>query len=276
MKLVFNKSKHSNYIFNNFVISILKFKYKNLVISLNLSNQYFIRHMKIRKIAVIVCLMVSLKNYSQTIPVQKTNEKITIDGDLSDWKIPFLGPFVIHNSGEKATQNTFVSLSWNDKNLYIAYRSEDSNITGTSQAKDSKLYETDDLAEIFLDPDGDGQNYLEIGVNAFSSNYDMLIKCPSPNCGGWNAKMTFDILEMEAVSKTTPEGFCTEIKIPFASLEKIKNGNFIQPKAGTKWKGNAFRIDYGNTTEYLALQAYKSLNFGFHQPQEFAVFEFVE
>ncbi|MEZ0131312.1 hypothetical protein AB9T88_16690, partial [Flavobacterium sp. LBUM151] len=76
--------------------------------------------------------------------------------------------------------------------------------------------------------------------------------------------------------KTTPEGFCTEIKIPFSSLEKIKNGNFIIPKTGTKWKGNAFRIDYGNITEYLALQWYKSLKFGFHQPQEFAVFEFVE
>ncbi|MNY38105.1 hypothetical protein D3C86_1727060 [compost metagenome] len=80
--------------------------------------------------------------------------------------------------------------------------------------------------------------------------------------------MAFDISEMEAVSKTTPEGFCTEIKIPFSSLEKIKNGNFTQPKVGTKWNGN--------TTEYLALQYYKSLKFGFHQPQEFAVFEFVE
>lgn len=232
--------------------------------------------MKMTKIAVLFCLIFSLKNYSQTIPIYKTNEKITIDGDLNDWKTPFSGPFVVHNSGGKATQNTMVSLSWNDKNLYIAYRTEDSKIIGSSKTKDSKIYETDDLVEIFLDPDGDGQNYLEIGVNAFSANYDMLIQCPSPNCGGWNASMTFDISELESVSKTTREGFCTEIKIPFSSLEKIKNGNFTQPKAGTKWKGNAFRINYGNITEYLALQWYKSLKFGFHQPQEFAVFEFVE
>lgn len=232
--------------------------------------------MKITKIGVVFCFMFAQKNYAQIIPIHKTNEKITIDGDLTDWKTPFLGPFVIHNSGEKATQNTMVSLSWNDKNLYIAYRSEDSNIIGSSQKKDSKIYETDDLVEIFLDPDGDGQNYLEIGVNAFSANYDMLIKCPSPNCGGWNASMAFDISEMEAVSKITSEGFYTEIKIPFSSLEKIKNGNFFPPKTGTKWKGNAFRIDYGNITEYLALQPYKSLKFGFHQPQEFGVFEFVD
>lgn len=213
---------------------------------------------------------------SQTLPIHKTNEKLTIDGDLSDWKTPFLGPFVIHNSGEKASQNTFVSLSWNDENLYIAYRSVDSKIVGKAQKKDSQIFNTDDLVEIFIDSDGDGQNYVEIGVNAFSSNYDMLLKCISPACGGWNTSTAFDISGLETVSKITPEGFNTEIKIPFSSLETIKNGNFSKPNVGTKWRGNTFRIDYGNTTEYLALQPYKSLKFGFHQPEEFAVFEFVE
>ena len=187
-----------------------------------------------------------------------------------------MGPFVIHNSGEKAIQNTMVSLSWNDENLYIAYHSEDSKIVGKLQKKDSKIYEADDLVEVFIDPDGDGKNYLEIGINAFSTNYDMLIKCISPECGGWKTAMNFDIEGLEAISKITPEGFDTEIKIPFSSLEKIENGNFIKPKIGTKWKANTFRIDYGNTTEYLALQDYKSLKFGFHHPEEFAVFEFVE
>ena len=214
--------------------------------------------------------------YSQTFPVLKTAEKTTIDGDLTDWKTTFSGPFVIHNSGEKATQKTSVSLSWNEENLYIAYRSEDSKIIGKERPKDSKIYETDDLVEIFIDPDGDGKNYVEIGVNAFSTNYDLLLKCVSSECGGWGTSMDLNISGLEAVSKITPEGFCTEIKIPFSSLEKIENGHFITPKAGTKWKANAFRIDYGNTTEYLALQDYKSLKFGFHHPDEFAVFEFVE
>ncbi|WP_343617644.1 carbohydrate-binding family 9-like protein [Flavobacterium sp.] len=232
--------------------------------------------MKVSSFLYFLVFLYSINTYSQTFPIHKTNDKITIDGDLTDWKTPFLGPFVIHNSGEKATQNTMVSLSWNDENLYIAYRSKDSKIIGKSQPKDSKIYETDDLVEMFIDPDGDGKNYIEIGVNAFSTYYDMLLKCISPECGGWNTSMEYTISGFEAVSKTTTEGFNTEIKIPFSSLEKIENGNFTKPKTGTKWKGNAFRIDYGNTTEYLALQSYKSLKFGFHQPAEFAVFEFVE
>jgi len=232
--------------------------------------------MKVSSFLYFLVFLYSINTYSQTFPIHKANDKITIDGDLTDWKTPFLGPFVIHNSGEKATQNTMVSLSWNDENLYIAYRSADSQIVGKSQPTDSKIYETDDLVEMFIDPDGDGKNYIEIGVNAFSTYYDMLLKCISPECGGWNTSMEYTISGFEAVSKITPEGFSTEIKIPFSSLEKIENGNFTKPKTGTKWKGNTFRIDYGNTTEYLALQSYKSLKFGFHQPAEFAVFEFVE
>ncbi|MFD1605132.1 carbohydrate-binding family 9-like protein [Flavobacterium artemisiae] len=224
-----------------------------------------------------ICLLISiLKLNAQTFPVYKVKSEITIDGNLSDWKNPFLGPFLIHNTSGKATQETFVSLSWNDENLYLAYKCQDSQILGSQQKKDSKIFETDDLAEIFLDPDGDGKNYLEVGVNAFSTYYDVLLKCISPECGGWNMAMDFDIKGIKAISKTTTEGYIVEIKIPFSSLEKIENGHFAKPKAGTKWKGNAFRIDYGNTTEYLALQPYKSAVFGFHQPKEFAVFEFVE
>ncbi|MDQ6472852.1 carbohydrate-binding family 9-like protein [Flavobacterium sp. LHD-80] len=221
-------------------------------------------------------LTFSITANSQNIIVHKTNDKMTVDGDLSEWKNTFSGPFVIHNSGEKATQNTFVSLSWNDENLYIAYRSSDSKIIGKSQKQDSQIFDTDDLVEIFIDADGDGRNYIEIGVNAYSSYYDMLLKCISPDCGGWKMSMAFNLSELETASKITPEGFCTEIKIPFSSLEKIKNGNFLKPKSGTKWRGNLFRIDYGNTVEYQALQPYKSLKFGFHQPAEFAVFEFVD
>lgn len=232
--------------------------------------------MKSNSFLYVLFLAFSIASHSQTfIPIYKTSEKLIIDGDLSDWKTSFLGPFVVHNSGSKATQKTFVSLSWNDENLYIAYRSDDSKIIGSHLENDSPIYKTDDLVELFIDPDGDGQNYVEIGVNAFSTHYDLLVECILPACGGWKTSTVFTLSEMETVSKITSQGFCSEIKIPFSSLENIKNGNFTKPNIGTKWKGNLFRIDYGKTTEYLALQYYRSSKFGFHQPKEFSVFEFV-
>ena len=149
-------------------------------------NKTFLSFMKFIKIAPIFFLMCSITVQSQIITIHKTTQKLIIDGDLSDWKTPFLGPFVIHDSGEKASQNTMVSLSWNDKNLYIAYRSIDSKIMGKAQQKDTEIFNTDDLVEIFIDADGNGENYLEIGVNAYSSYYDLLLKCISPACGGWS------------------------------------------------------------------------------------------
>ncbi len=232
--------------------------------------------MKSISIEFIVMLLFSITSNSQDIPIHKSSDTLIIDGDLSDWETAFLGPFTVYNSGATATQNTFVSLSWNDENLFIAYRSEDSKIIGSLKEKDTPIYNSDDLVEFFIDPDADGQNYLEIGVNAFSTNYDMIIHCILPDCGGWKTSTAFTVLGMETVSKISAQGFCTEIKIPFSSLETIENGNFTKPKSGTKWKGNAFKIDYGNTTEYLALRPYKTLKFGFHQPKEFAVFEFTE
>ncbi|MBF7091713.1 carbohydrate-binding family 9-like protein [Flavobacterium sp. ALJ2] len=232
--------------------------------------------MRLSRLFYCVVFSISFFSYSQTLPIHKIANTLIIDGDFSDWKTPFLGPFVMHDSGLKATQETYVSLSWDADNVYFAYKCIDSEIIGSAKKQDAPIFNTDDLVELFIDPDGDSKYYLEIGVNAFSSNYDMIINCISPLCGGWNMDMELDILGMNTTSKFTANGYNVEIKIPFSSLNAIKNAGFTTPIGGTKWKGNLFRIDYGNTTEYLALQSYKSLQFGFHQPQEFAVFEFVE
>ncbi|HEU4789831.1 MAG TPA: carbohydrate-binding family 9-like protein [Flavobacterium sp.] len=197
-----------------------------------------------------------------------------IDGDLSDWKNPFIGPFVKHNSGEKGAQETYVSLSWDSQNLYLAYRCGDSKIVGSTRKHDYPIFDRDDLVEIFIDADGDSQNYLEIGVNAFSTNYDMLINCVSSDCGGWKTDISLDISQMETVSKIDKDGFCVEIKLPFSSLSTIKNSGFLIPTINTKWRGNIFRIDYGKETDYLAISAYNGSQFGFHQPEQFKTFEF--
>lgn len=222
------------------------------------------------------CVSFSAKSQSQTFPIYKITNTLSIDGDLSDWKTPFIGPFVIHNSGLKATQATYVSLSWDNANVYLAYKSKDSKIIGSEKKKDAQLFKTDDLVELFLDPDGDSQNYIEIGVNAFSSNYDMIIHCVSPSCGGWNTDISLDILGIKTASKITTDGYNVEIMIPFSSLTSIKDSGFTIPVVGTKWKGNLFRIDYGNATEYLAISPYGALGYGFHQPEQFKTFEFVE
>jgi hypothetical protein len=216
----------------------------------------------------------SIIMHSQTIPIYKTTNTPVIDGDISEWETPFIGPFVMHNSGQKGTQETYVSLSWDSQNLYLGYRCTDSKIIGSARIHDYPIFDIDDLVEIFIDPDGDTKNYLEIGVNAFSTNYDMLIHCVLPVCGGWKTDISFNIPKMETFCKINKDGYCVEIKIPFFSLCNIKDSGFLIPTTNTKWKGNIFRIDYGNQTEYLSISAYNGSQFGFHQPEQFKTLEF--
>ena len=224
----------------------------------------------------LILLMVSAQQIkSQTVLIHKTKQPLLIDGDLSDWNSPFSQEFVIHNSGEKPTQSTIALLSWDKNNLYIGFNCIDSKIVGTIRKKDHPIFQTDDLVEIFIDPDGNGKDYVEVGVNAFNSNYDVLIQFTSKECNGRKSDMSFTIKGLQTASKITEFGYSVEIAIPFSSLNEITNGQFKTPKNGTTWKGNLFRIDYGQSKEYQSLKPYQSKKHGFHQPVEFAEFKFV-
>ena len=212
---------------------------------------------------------------SQAIVIHKSKSALHIDGDLSDWKTAFSQEFVIHNSGEKPTQSTVASLSWDKKFLYIAYNCIDSKIVGSTKEKDHPIFNSDDLVEIFIDAAGDAEKYIEIGVNAFNSNYDLFIRCSTGDCSKRKSDLSFTIEGLQTASKITEFGYSVEIAIPFSSLNEITNGQFKTPKNGTTWKGNLFRIDYGQIKEYQSLKPYQSKKHGFHQPVEFAEFKFV-
>ena len=232
--------------------------------------------MKYTFIAFLLLMVSTQQINSQTFLIHKTKQPILIDGDLSDWKNPFSQEFVIHNSGEKPTQSTFSSLSWDKNFLYIGYNCIDSKIVGKVRKQDSHLFETDDLVEIFISPTEEVKNYIEIGVNAFNSNYDVLIQCLDRDCTKRKSDLSINIKGLQTASKITESGYSVEIAIPFSSLNEITNGNFKTPKIGTTWKGNLFRIDFGNPKEYQSLKPYQSKKHGFHQPAEFAELQFVK
>ena len=140
---------------------------------------------------------------SQAIVIHKSKSALHIDGDLSDWKTAFSQEFVIHNSGEKPTQSTVASLSWDKKFLYIAYNCIDSKIVGSTREKDHPIFNSDDLVEIFIDAAGDAEKYIEIGVNAFNSNYDLFIQCIGGDCAKRKSDLSLTIKGLQTASKIT-------------------------------------------------------------------------
>ena len=212
-------------------------------------------------------------------------DNIIIDGDLNDWNdIPYSDEFVVHNTGNDGTQSTKMKLAWDSDNLYIAYQVIDTDIKISSGNQDAKIFNSDDLVEFFIDPDGNGLNYIEVGINGNNVYYDYIIKCPGGSCGTWSDDQVFDLANFE--SKASFSGtannagdqnvdYQVEIKIPFISLNTISNGGFTTPVNQDIWSANFFRIDRNNTNSTTEYQSWNPHNsFGYHQPTKFGTVTF--
>lgn len=226
-------------------------------------------------------LIVCVLGFSQKSYTVNYSTNITIDGDLSDWDlIPFTDEFVDHDLGTitNEVQSTKAKLAWDDDNLYVAFLALDRDMSTTDGEQDAAIFSTDDLVEIFIDADGNGIDYIEIGANAEEVYYDYVLECVSSTCGGWKDNQAFDLQGFDVKASyigtlnnvvDTDVQYVIEFKIPFTALNAIPNGGFSTPLNGDKWKANLFRVDPNvwHGTEYLSWSPHNS--FGFHQPAKF-------
>ncbi len=72
---------------------------------------------------------------------------------------------------------TEIRLLWDEQALYIAFRCMDDDIYATGTiAHDGNIYE-EDVCEVFVDPKGDGRQWIEIQVNALNQTLDLISLC---------------------------------------------------------------------------------------------------
>jgi hypothetical protein len=179
---------------------------------------------------------------------------VTIDGTLDEgaWQnAKFTDDFVILATGAKPVLRTRAKILWDADNLYFAFDAEDTDIYAKETVQDAGFYNRDDLVEVYADPDGDGKNYLELGVSAKGTTYDYIIIKPSET--DWQDNQVWDIKSCSVKSvvhgtlnsaNDKDTGWTAEIKIPFASLDYANFGISLPVKAGDIWRGNLCRYDY--------------------------------
>ena len=114
-----------------------------------------------------------------TYEVRFTGEKMTLDGHAHEksWALaPAVDLTDRHYPGLMAIDSvsTRVKAVWNDKGLMVLYQCLDTDIQATVTERDGRVY-TDDTVELFLDPDMDGTNYLQVAINPRSARRDLLI-----------------------------------------------------------------------------------------------------
>jgi hypothetical protein len=79
-------------------------------------------------------------------------------------------------TGLPATK-TDAKMLWDDQNLYFAFECEDTDIFATMKVRDQHLWE-EEVVEIFIDPDNDQQNYIELEVNPLNTFLDLFVLKP--------------------------------------------------------------------------------------------------
>lgn len=177
---------------------------------------------------------------------------ITVDGKLDEafWeKLPKLTLFPFGNAPKSAT---IVQAAITEDALLLGAQLEDAHIWGTLQNRDDQTW-TEEVLELFLDVNGDGEDYLELQVTpqgtVFDANFkkrlgrgegsreDQIAAAKAFNLEGLEVKVNVDgTLNNDA---DQDKGWTVELKIPLASIPAMTTP--VSPKS--RWAVNVYRFD---------------------------------
>ena len=186
--------------------------------------------------------------------------------------------------GPKIYTTSFRAL-WGEEGLFVRFDAVDPSPWYTLTKRDDHLW-TEEVVEIFIDPDGDGHNYAEIEISPHNVVCDLMIFEGAPN-----VRSDIDWDHDGLQSKVSPlsgadgetVGWTAIAILPWSSFATLtdSSGISIPPHAGDVWRFNIFRIKrpFGPTEPdrdvvYAAWSP--TIGWSFHEPTVFRELEFIE
>ena len=191
----------------------------------------------------------------KTYVCHKADKLILVDGKLNDdaWSnVQWTDSFIDIEGSLKPDPfyDTKAKMTWDDNYFYFGAYLEDPHVWASITARDAVVYKDNDF-EIFLDPDGDTHNYYELEVNAFETEWDLILLKPYHDADGvaldsWDIPGLISKVHVDGTINDPSDmdkGWSVEIAIPWRSLI----GNFrskTPPKEGETWKVNFSRVHW--------------------------------
>jgi hypothetical protein len=195
----------------------------------------------------------ALKKYM----VRKTPKPPKLDGKLDEpaWQsAPTVGMFVDTMTGAASEVKTDAKMLWDEKNLYIGFENLDTDVWGTLDKRDDKLW-GEEVVELMIDADGNRKSYIELQVSPKGTIFDAYLPDyrkyedtldPKRKPYDWNSKVKVAVHVDGTLNKRDDQdkGWTVEIALPLADVNGLdKPGVKVPPALGDMWRVNMYRFD---------------------------------
>ena len=184
----------------------------------------------------------------------RTNAKITIDGKLNEsaWHNALATDVFVDIEGDQKPLPRFVThakMLWDDQYFYIAAELEEPHVWGTLTKRDSVIFHDNDF-EVFIDPNGDRNEYYEFEINTLNTGWDLFL--PKPYRDGGKAQDSWDIIGLKTAlhingtlnnPKDRDRGWTVEMAFPWKALAEYAHKP-TPPNDGDEWRVNFSRVEW--------------------------------
>lgn len=179
---------------------------------------------------------------------------VTIDGNLSDpaWRdIPWSESFSdIEGAVNPVPRHeTRMKMAWDSNFLYIAARLLEPHLFATLTQRDTIIFHDPDF-EVFIDPDGDSQNYYEFEINSLGTEMDLFMPKTYKEGGKYNISWNLDgirsAVNLEGTLNNPSDidtAWTIEIAIPWSAFTGEGHTD-PAPGSGTIWRMNFSRVQW--------------------------------
>ena len=191
----------------------------------------------------------------QTYACPRVEGAIELDGKLDDaaWaNVPWTRAFIDIQGEARPTPRltTRVKMLWDDEHFYVAADLEEPHLQASLTRRDSYIFHDDNDFEIFLDPNADTAGYMELEVNAFGTEWDLILERAyrdgGPARDDWNMPGVRTVTWHDGTINDPSDedrGWSLEIAIPFADLAEDA-GMPCPPRPGDQWRLNFSRVQW--------------------------------
>ncbi len=195
----------------------------------------------------------------KTYVCYRAETPLKIDGKMTEkaWQnVPWTDDFtdIRGERGPRPRFRTRVKMLWDSTYFYVAAQLEEPDVWATLKNRDAVIYHDNDF-EVFVDPDGDTQDYYEFEMNALNTVWDLLLTRPYRD--GGDAVTDWDIHGLKSAvsvqgSLNRPgdkdRGWTLEIAFPWKALAECAHKP-APPLPGEQWRVNFSRVEWRTRVE---------------------------